>query len=165
MANNFLKTSLIAFLLLISLPWCLAPVARAQSDEAGTERITFTRGNQNHFFRENRQSGNILIITGMVRNSYPDERSFIRLRGHLLSADGRSLGERYVYSGNVISEDDLVRLPANELYELLEVKEGQEGRNVKVKPEQEIPFMIVFDRLPELMAEYRVDAVNSVSAD
>lgn len=165
MTKKLLMTGLLAFLLIVGLSWCFTPAGRAQDDEAGSRHITFTRGDQNHYFRKNQQSGNILIITGMVRNSYPDERSFIRLRGHLLAPDGRSLAERYVYAGNVISEDDLVRLPEKSLYELLDVKEGQKDRNVKIKPGQEIPFMIVFDDLPEMMTEYRIDPVSSVSAD
>lgn len=134
-------------------------------DQIGTEGITFTRGNQNHYFRENSQAGNILIITGMVRNSYHDRRNFIRLRGHLLAADGRSLAERYVYAGNIISEDELKTLPINEIYSRLGIKGGQDGRNMNVEPGQEIPFMLVFDKLPELMAEYRIDPVGSNPSD
>lgn len=134
-------------------------------DQIGTEGITFTRGNQNHYFRENTQAGNILIITGMVRNSYLDRRNFIRLRGHLLAADGRSLAERYVYAGNIISEDELKNLPIAEIYSRLNIRGGQDGRNMNVEPGQEIPFMLVFDKLPELMTEYRIDPVGSNPSD
>lgn len=130
-------------------------------DQIGTEGITFTRSNQNHYFRENREAGNILIITGMVRNSYPDRRNFIRLRGHLLSADGRSLAERYVYAGNIISEEDLKNLSMNEISSRLSIKGGQDGRNMNIESGQEIPFMLVFDKLPDGMAEYRIDPVGS----
>lgn len=128
------------------------------------EGITFTRGNQNHYFRENKQAGNILIITGQVRNSFPDKRSFIRLRGHLLGADGKTLADRYIYAGNVISENDLQELPLREIYSRLSLKGGQDGRNMSIEPGAEIPFMIVFDKLPEGMSEYRIDPISSTPA-
>lgn len=136
-------------------------IADSPYDPSAAEGITFTRGSQNHYFRENAGAGEILIITGLVRNSYADKRSFIRLRGHLLDATGRSLAERYVYAGNILSEEDLRRLPINEIRDRLSVRGGQDGLNQDLEPGTDIPFMLVFDRLPEAMAEYRVDPVGS----
>jgi|GEM_PF-1798053 len=130
-------------------------------DQSGTLGITFTRDKQSHYFRENIEAGNILIITGMVRNSYPDHRNFIRLRGHLLSEDGRTLADRYAYAGNVISEDELRSLSMTEIQSRLNIKGGQDGRNMNIESGQEIPFMLVFDKLPTGMSEYRIDPVGS----
>jgi|GEM_PF-6680063 len=130
-------------------------------DSNGTAGITFTYDKQNHYFRNNDEAGNILIITGMVRNSYPERRDFIRLRGHLLTADGRTLADSYAYAGNIISESDLQDLPIREIYSRLSLKGGQDGRNINVEPGRELPFMLVFDKLPEGMAEYRVDPASS----
>lgn len=130
-------------------------------DPNGTDGITFTRDKQAHYFRENNEAGNILIITGMVRNSYPDHRNFIRLRGHLLATDGRHLADRYAFAGNVISEDELKSLPMGEIQSRLNIKGGQDGRNMNIESGQEIPFMLVFDKLPDGMAEYRIDPVGS----
>lgn len=144
-----------------------APAATSENKEGddSAEHITFTRDQQNHYFRENQEAGNILIITGMVRNSFPDRRSFIRLRGHLLDAGGRTLADRFIYAGNIISEDDLRTLPIKEIYSRLNIKGGQDGRNLNIESGREIPFMLVFDKLPEGMSEYRVDPVGSSPAD
>ena len=134
------------------------------ADSAGTKRITFARTNQNHYFRQNREGGQLLIITGMVRNSYEEPRSFIRLRGHLLGNDGISLAERFVYAGNIISDEDLQSLPPAEILNRLSIKGGQDGKNMNVQPGAEIPFMVVFDKLPNDITEYRVDPVGSSPA-
>lgn len=130
-------------------------------DSLGTQGITFTRGSQKHYFRQNQEAGHILVLTGLARNGYPDHRSFIRLRSALLDNNGCTLVERFIYAGNVLSEDDLKNLPISEIMDRLSLKEGQEGRNTNIEPGQEIPFMAVFDELPDGMVEYRIDPVAS----
>jgi len=100
----------------------------------------------------------------MVRNSYPEPRSYIHLRGHILAGDDTSLAERYVYAGNLISEEELKTLPSKEILNRLLNKGGQNGRNMNIPSGAEIPFMVVFDKLPDGMAEYRVVPVGSSPA-
>ena len=134
------------------------------AEAGGGEGLTFTRGGQNHFLRDNRQAGKILVITGLVCNSFDEPRSHIRLRGHLLSGGGENLAHREVYAGNVIEEADLANLPMDQILERLQNKDGDQGRNLNLPPGREIPFMLVFDKLPENMAEYRIDPVSSAPA-
>lgn len=138
-----------------------AAAPAANPDPSGTLGITFSKNNQNHYFRENVHEGTILIITGMVRNSYQDRRSFIHLRGRLISADNSTLADRYAYAGNLVSEEELVSLPISEIFTRLSVRGGQNGQNMNVEPEREVPFMLVFDKLPDGMTEYRIDPMGS----
>jgi|GEM_PF-5097707 len=144
-----------------------APAATSEYEEQDNSavHITFNRSDQNHYFRENNEAGNILIITGKVRNSYPDKRSFIRLRGYLLGDDGRTLADRFIYAGNILPEEELKNLPVKEIYARLSVKGGQNGRNLNIESGGEIPFMFVFDKLPSGMSEYRIDPVGSTPAE
>ncbi len=142
-----------------------APSASAPDDPAGTLNITFSPNNQNHYFRENAREGTLLIITGLVRNSYQTPRSFIHLRGRLISADGSTLADRYAYAGNILSEEDLATLPIGEIFSRLSIKGGQNGRNMNVAPGREAPFMLVFDKLPDGMTEYRIDPMGSSPAE
>ncbi len=135
----------------------------AEDDVAGAAKITFPKNNQTHYFRNNSQAGNILIITGIVRNGYDHARKFIRLRGVLLGSDGEPLADRFVYAGNIISEAELTSLPINEILARLSIKGGQNGMNMDVKPDQEIPFMLVFDRMPEGVEQFRIDPVGSMN--
>ncbi|MDR1045284.1 MAG: zinc-ribbon domain-containing protein [Candidatus Adiutrix sp.] len=139
---------------------------RGGDDPNGKEHITFAaQQSPSHFIRDNIHAGKILVITGMVRNSYPENRSFIRLRGHILSAEGATLADRYVFAGNMISEEDLAQLPMSEILIRLSLNAGQNGVNMNIPPEHEIPFMMVFDKLPDGMAEYRIDPVGSSPAN
>ncbi len=137
---------------------------RDDGDQAGTKKIAFTEGKQGYYFFNNPKAGKLLVITGMVRNNYPERRNFIRLRGHLLNGEGKNLADRFVFAGNILSEEELTTLPILEITTRLSLKGGQRGLNMNVAPGQEIPFMLVFDKLPEGIAEYRIDAVSSVLA-
>ena len=144
-----------------------APAAAANppDDPDGTVGITFTRGDQNHFFRRNNHAGNILILTGTVRSNYDHPRSFIKLKGQLLSADGESLAERFVYAGHTLSEDDLEKLPLEAIEAELAIASGRNYNNVHIQPGWDIPFMMVFGRLPDGLAEYRIDPAGSEPAN
>jgi len=143
-----------------------APPAVGGSDPRGIEQITFTpKDNLKHFYRRNEKEGELLIITGRVRNSYPEPRSFIRLRGLLLDQHGNTLADRFVYAGNLISEEDLAALPKEEIMARLNIKGGRGGQNMNIAPGQEVPFMVVFDKAPPNKDEYRIIPVGSSPAE
>ena len=70
-----------------------------------------------------------------------------------------------VYVGNVLTENELTTLPIDEITALLLVKDGQDGVNVKGLPGAEIPFMIVFDNVPDGTEQYRIDPIGSEPAN
>ena len=132
------------------------------SDKTGTSGITFsTTNSQAHYFRDNKEVGKILIITGMVRNSYPEARSFIKLRGILSGSGGAVLADRFIYAGNILTENELTTLPILEIQSRLNVRGGRSGLNVNVQPNAEIPFMLVFDKVPQGRESYSIDPVGS----
>lgn len=139
-------------------------------DATGSHNISFASDQHSYFYRENKpedsaKATSILIITGLVRNDYPEPRSFIKLRGHLLGADEKILADRFVYAGNALSEDELKTLPLNEIYSRLMIKGGHNNTNKNVAPGTEIPFMVVFGDLPDGMEQYRIDVVSSDPAE
>jgi predicted Zn finger-like uncharacterized protein len=140
--------------------------ADAVVDPRGIEHITFTpKDNLKHFYRRNEKEGELLIITGRVRNSYPAPRSFIRLRGLLLDQNGNTLADRFIYAGNLISEGDLTTLPKDEIMARLNIKGGQNNQNMNIASGQEVPFMVVFDNVPANRDEYRIIPVGSSPAE
>ncbi|MDR2947237.1 MAG: zinc-ribbon domain-containing protein [Candidatus Adiutrix sp.] len=134
------------------------------ADPNGTLRIGFTEGQQGYFYRTNTEAGNILILTGQVRNNYSEPRSFVYLRGHLLSTDETTLADRFAYAGNLLSEEELKTLPMREIATRLLIKGGRDNVNVNIPPGTEVPFMMVFDNVPDGTDQYRIDAVSSEPA-
>ena len=144
----------------------IARQAEKEPPEAGPTNIIFThKSDIKHFYRQNEKEGELLIITGKAFNNYPAPRSFIRLRVSLLGGSGNSLTDRFVYAGNLISDEDLITLPADELMARMNVKSGQNNQNMNIAPGQEIPFMAVFHKVPPNISEYRVFAISSSPAE
>ena len=139
-----------------------ADVARPPDDPNGIANIVFMNEQQAHFYFKNNHAGNILILTGKVRNSYAGPRSFIRLRGYLMGSDEKQiLAERFAYAGNMLSESELTELPMTAIINRLGIKGGKDNITVNIPPGGEVPFMIVFDNLPDGMEQYRIDPVGS----
>jgi len=58
------------------------------------------------------------------------------------------LGERTSYAGNVLTDDELMNLPEEEILRRLSRPEGNNNSNDKIVPNGQIPFMIVFTHEP-----------------
>ena len=138
-------------------------INNGDSDKVGKDLITFANKQQPYYFN-NKHAGKLLVIVGKVYNAYPEDRSFIRLRGLLEAQDGTILAERYAYAGNILSEEDLINLPMEEISARLNMKGGQDGQNMNIKPGQGIDFMVAFDKIPSDVDSYRITSVGSSPA-
>jgi hypothetical protein len=110
---------------------------------------------------ENQTAGKLLVISGQVRNDYKHPRSHIQIAGKLFNKDGSVAQSATVYAGNMIPTLDLARLELTKIKDLLQNKSGQRKSNLNVKNSRVVPFMIVFDQLPDGLDEYAVEVVGS----
>ncbi|PIE70561.1 MAG: hypothetical protein CSA22_07405 [Deltaproteobacteria bacterium] len=117
-------------------------------------------------FVENNRAGTLLVIEGKVRNDYSAPRSFLRLRGKLMDKNGGIAKAQTVYAGNTISQIDLAQLSKMELDKKLKNRFGDKRANVNVKRRDVLPFVIVFDKLPEGMDNYElnIEVAGSMAA-
>ena len=136
---------------------------QATDDPQGNKYIS--PENAKHFFRQNENEGQLLVITGLAKNHYPTARSFIRLKGLLHDAKGQVLAEKQVYCGNLLTEEELSTMSMEDIQKRLNARGGQDGENVNVQPGQSVRFMIVFNQIPIDLAEYTVEAYSSEPAD
>ena len=134
--------------------------------KCGQTGLVFSNTNsQTHYFRDNKEVGKILIITGTVHHSYNEPHSFIKLRGVLSGAGGEVLADRFIYAGNILTERELAALPIIEIQSFLNGRSGQGGLNTNIQPNTEIPFMVVFDKIPQGMEGYHIDSAGSYLAE
>ena len=141
----------------------IAEEPKATDDPQGNKYIS--PENAKHFFRQNETEGQLLVITGLAKNHYPEARSFIRLKGLLHDAKGQVLAERQVYCGNLLTEEELSTMTMEDIQKRLNARGGQEGENVNVPSGQSVRFMIVFNQIPIDLAEYTVEAFTSEPAE
>jgi hypothetical protein len=92
--------------------------------------------------------GQIGVVEGTAINraDYPISR--IMIKGEILDAYSVVLGERTIYAGNILTDEELTNLSEEEILTKLSHPEGLNNSNDKIMPNGQIPFMIVFSHEP-----------------
>jgi predicted Zn finger-like uncharacterized protein len=144
-----------------SIPFLQRP-AKEQPLDMGNKRLSFS--NLEGSFFDSAAAGKLFVVTGSIRNNYPDKRSFIRIRSNILDSQGKVAKSKIVYAGNPISKDDLQTLSMKEIINRLMNRAGKNNINMNIPPHASVPIMIVFANLPEDVSEFTVEAISSSPA-
>ena len=141
------------------LPNSLRPVNKEEITDTGTRRLGFK--DVSGSFLMNNMAGQLYIIKGDVINNYPKSRRSILLKGNILDVKGKSVKQKFAYAGNTFTEDQLRKVSMEEVDKGLKNQAGIGDINVNIGPGDSIPFMIIFDGLPDNLGEFEVEAVSS----
>ena len=137
----------------------LKPTKEQPIPDQGVSRLSFQE--VTGFFIRSDTAGQLFVIKGMVTNNYSMSRRFINIKGSLLNDKGQVIKTKLIYAGNTFSEEQLKELPLKDLGKGLRNRFGQGKMNFNIKPGGTIPFMIIFENLPENLSEFTVEAVSS----
>jgi|GEM_PF-6428086 len=116
-------------------------------------------------FVENEWVGTLFVISGSVQNEFSAPRSHIQVIGRLFSSGKKPAGVEIVYCGNTLTDAELNSLPPNELKARLGNKAGAQNSNIDVPSGKILPYMIVFDNIPETLEEFTVAVKGSLPSD
>ena len=142
------------------LPNSLRPVNKEEITDTGTRRLGFK--DVSGSFLMNNMAGQLYIIKGDVINNYPKSRSSILLKGNILDVKGKSVKQKFAYAGNTFTEDQLRKVSMEEIDKGLKNQAGIGDINVNIGSGDSVPFMIIFDGLPDdNLGEFEVEAVSS----
>jgi predicted Zn finger-like uncharacterized protein len=99
-------------------------------------------------FLDNYILGHIRIVEGFAVNhaNYPIAR--VLLKGTILDAYAVIKGERVIYAGNVLTDEELANMSEEEIAQRLALPSGRDNLNERIIPNGRIPFMIVFTNEP-----------------
>ena len=118
-------------------------------DVAGNLKIIPLGGTINARFVSDAQGKQRFVIHGKIKNDYDHPRSFIKITGKIYQKGGKLAKTETVYCGNVLSDSELIGMNILAINKRLGNRFGDKRSNLKVKTGKSIPFMIVFDKLPE----------------
>lgn len=130
------------------------------SDPAGNLKIDTL--DVDSAFVKNAKAGKLFAITGKIKNGYSDARSYIRVTGKLYTKGKILVQKETVFCGNVLSDIELSNLELSAIKKRLSNRLGDNKSNIRVKPGQELPFMIVFSNLPTNLEEFAIEAEGSI---
>ncbi len=105
--------------------------------------------------------GQIRVMEGTAVNQADYPISRIVIKGAIVDAFSVVLGERTSYAGNVLTDDELINLPEEEILRKLSQPEGRNNSNDKIIPNGQIPFMIVFTREPAGVIKTTVTTIGA----
>jgi hypothetical protein len=147
----------------IKIPYLSGLMTPKVEDTAGNLKITPMSRTITYKFVDNNTAGQILVISGQVRNEYDHPRSNIKVTGKIYHKGKKLADTATVYAGNSLSDADLQRMDITAISKRLQNRFGDNRSNVKVKTGKTIPFLIVFNQLPPNLDEYTVQVAGSSS--
>lgn len=106
--------------------------------------------------------GDLFVITGKVRNNYQTARHSIRLTGRLFTKDNREVQGKEFFAGNMMTDEELASLTMEQIDQKLKTTLGNDNINARVRPGQLVPFMVVYAKLPDDLAEFAVEVKESI---
>ena len=137
----------------------LKPVDKDAITDTGVRKLSF-KGVNGDFVTSNKL-GQLFVIRGEVINDNPKSRSYILLKGTILDDTGKAIRRKLIYAGNTFTDDQLRDMTLEEIDAGLKTKSGKDDSDVDIKPGTSVPFMIIFEKLPENLGEFIVEAVSS----
>lgn len=137
----------------------MKPAKKETVADTDVRRIMFK--NVNGSFLESNTAGVLFIIKGIVINGFSKSRSYILIKGMILDDRGEPIKQKLAYAGNAFDEKELSKMTKEAINKGLRNRAGKGNINVNIKPGASIPFMIVFENLPQNVSEFVVEAVSS----
>jgi pilus assembly protein FimV len=130
-------------------------------DVAGNLKIVPLGNTIDGNFVDNAKSGQLFVIKGHIKNDYDHPRSYIKVTGKIFLKGQKMARQATVYCGNTLSNSELASLDMAAINKKLSFRSGDKRSNFKVSTGKKVPFMIVFDKLPDNLDEYTVEVEGS----
>ena len=137
----------------------LKPVKTQEIQDRGVSRLIF-KGVKGSFMESNKL-GQLFVVKGVVTNKYSKSRSFILIKGALLDDKNKVVKQKMVYAGNTFTEKEIKDMTLQQINKGLKNRLGKGKTNVNIKPDSMVPFMIIFEKLPDNLSEFTVEGVSS----
>jgi predicted Zn finger-like uncharacterized protein len=115
-------------------------------------------------FHQNKEAGEIFVVTGEAVNSFRKARASIHVKVSLFDKNGAVLLQKTAYCGNKLSTEQLATLPMAKIESIMNNQFGDSLSNLGVKPGQTIGFVVAIANVPKEAVDFGVDVVGSTVA-
>lgn len=124
------------------------------------QQKAFTVVQSKYNFMQNIRGQTLFIVEGKAKNASTKVQSFLKLKVTLKDTDGRGIAEKEFYAGNIVSDEALRTEPAPQVEERFNNRVGDALANMNIKPQDEVPFMVVFYDIPNV-SSYSIEVISS----
>ncbi len=137
-----------------------APKESAVVLEAGKTTVQAVKA----AFIENREAGELLVISGAARNEYQKPRAALQVKVTVFDASGQSVAVKTAYCGNMLTDEQLKSLPLDKIEATMANQFGDSLVNMEVAPGKTIPFVVVLAAIPKGAKDFGVEPAGSTVA-
>jgi hypothetical protein len=109
----------------------------------------------------NGQEGDLFVIRGEAVNEFKGLRSSVLVKGTIFGVNGEILQSQSAYCGNPIKDSSLKKLSFKEIRDVMNNELGENLVNLNIATGKDIPFTIVFNKVPKDIKEFTVEAIES----
>jgi predicted Zn finger-like uncharacterized protein len=145
----------------IQIPY-LSDFFKGQVEEG--RNIAVVEDTLTYKYIDNAKAGRLFVLTGQVKNGHSEPMSFLRVTGKLIKKGKIPADTKTVYCGNVLSDIDISNMDMHAIDDRLQKLAGENRSNINIKPDQTVPFMIVFSNPPDDLEEYELEATAPLSS-
>lgn len=115
-------------------------------------------------FHQNKEAGELFVVTGEAVNSFRKARASIQVKVSIFDKAGRVLLQKTAYCGNRLSDEQLGTLPFAKIESIMNNQFGDSLSNLGVKPDQSIGFVVAIANVPKEAADFGVEVIGSTVA-
>jgi len=115
-------------------------------------------------FYQNKEAGELFVVTGEAVNSYRKARASIHVKVSVFGKNGVVLTQKTAYCGNRLSKEQLETLPMAKIDAIMNNQFGDSLSNLGVKPGQAISFVVAIPNVPKDAVDFGVEPVGSTVA-
>ena len=128
------------------------------------EEGRITVRNQQAAFYQNKDAGELFVVTGEAVNSFRNARASILVKVSIFDKKGAVLLQKTAYCGNRLTADQLVTLPMAKIESVMNNPFGDSLSNLGVQPGSAIGFVVALPNVPKEAADFGVEVVSSTVA-
>ncbi len=120
----------------------------------------FTVVSSRYNFIQNIRGQTLFIVEGSAKNVSTKVQNFLKLKVTLKDAEGKDIAEKEFYAGNLVPDESLRTDPAPVVESRFENRVGDALSNMNIKPQDEVPFMVVFYDIPNV-SSFSIEVLSS----
>jgi predicted Zn finger-like uncharacterized protein len=115
-------------------------------------------------FYQNKEAGELFVVTGEAVNSFRKARASIHVKVSLFDKKGAVIMQKTAYCGNRLTPEQLATLPLAKIEAIMNNQFGDSLANLGVQPGEAIPFVVALANVPKEAADFGVEVIGSTVA-
>jgi predicted Zn finger-like uncharacterized protein len=115
-------------------------------------------------FYQNKEAGELFVVTGEAVNSFRKARASIHVKVSIFDKKGAVIMQKTAYCGNRLTPEQLATLPLVKIESIMNNQFGDSLANLGVQPGKAIPFVVALANVPKEAADFGVEVIGSTVA-